>query len=373
MMRIWLAQMGTAVSRSPAETHPALSPAAKSPRVSWVDGAKGIGIILVVLGHVIRGLANNHIWAFTPTVRFLDGWIYAFHMPLFFFLSGLFLCRQVRKAWTASLGDKLRTIAYPYFVWSTITLIVKSPLEGITNHVNSLHELPLILYQPVEQYWFLYSLLVLSLIITTLLRLHVTVWIVFGLSLFVYPSVWPWATYGWVVLAYSSVYAIYITLGTIVGLSIDLRAIAHQPATRLLMIVAAGLAIASAGGISGLPYHDPIAPFLALAGASAIIALAMLFDRTKVGNHLQFLGRHSLEIYVAHTIASAAVRIALHKFVHVAAIPTHIVLGTLAGVYFPILLVRTFDHFGFRYAFILPAASRSPSRSRDPSLKANSG
>jgi fucose 4-O-acetylase-like acetyltransferase len=44
-------------------------------RILWVDVCKGLGIICVVLGHSIDGTA-------------LQRFIYTFHMPLFFFLSG---------------------------------------------------------------------------------------------------------------------------------------------------------------------------------------------------------------------------------------------------------------------------------------------
>lgn len=47
-------------------------------RLNAVDIAKGIGIILVVIGHV-------------PPSEYAIRFIYDFHMPLFFFLSGLFL------------------------------------------------------------------------------------------------------------------------------------------------------------------------------------------------------------------------------------------------------------------------------------------
>lgn len=44
-------------------------------RIEWIDVAKGIGIILVIMGHTFQ------LDLVSP--------IYAFHMPLFFFLSGL--------------------------------------------------------------------------------------------------------------------------------------------------------------------------------------------------------------------------------------------------------------------------------------------
>ncbi len=49
-------------------------------RIRYIDIAKGIGILLVVLGH-------NDMNAYHPL---LHRFIYAFHMPLFFFLSGIF-------------------------------------------------------------------------------------------------------------------------------------------------------------------------------------------------------------------------------------------------------------------------------------------
>lgn len=47
-------------------------------RYSSLDIAKGLGIILVVLGHIIP----ENIWARSI--------IYSFHMPLFFLISGFF-------------------------------------------------------------------------------------------------------------------------------------------------------------------------------------------------------------------------------------------------------------------------------------------
>ena len=46
-------------------------------RIQYIDIAKGIGILLVVIGHCINSLS------------FLGKWIWSFHMPLFFVISGL--------------------------------------------------------------------------------------------------------------------------------------------------------------------------------------------------------------------------------------------------------------------------------------------
>ncbi len=49
-------------------------------RIAYIDIARGIGILLIVLGH-------NDLSEYHP---FLHKFIYSFHIPLFFFLSGMF-------------------------------------------------------------------------------------------------------------------------------------------------------------------------------------------------------------------------------------------------------------------------------------------
>src|SRR4051812_17314369 len=84
----------SAAAKYPVVLTPVPEPAASPTRVTWVDTAKGYGIILVVFAHAVRGLIASDIMTWTPVTRFVDAWIYAFHMPLFFVLSGFFLVRS---------------------------------------------------------------------------------------------------------------------------------------------------------------------------------------------------------------------------------------------------------------------------------------
>jgi fucose 4-O-acetylase-like acetyltransferase len=54
-------------------------------RINWVDYAKAIGILLVVYGHVARGIKNSGIKIPTDLYEVADSVIYSFHMPLFLF------------------------------------------------------------------------------------------------------------------------------------------------------------------------------------------------------------------------------------------------------------------------------------------------
>jgi acyltransferase len=70
-------------------------------RVESIDICRGAGIILVVLGHILRG---------GP----LRMWIYSFHMPLFFFLSGFVLTIPDRGKFATFSRRKLDRLVVPY-------------------------------------------------------------------------------------------------------------------------------------------------------------------------------------------------------------------------------------------------------------------
>lgn len=90
-------------------------------RETWVDYAKGIGIILVVFGHANRGLYSSGIYISPEIYHYLDNIIYSFHMPLFFFLSGLFFVSSIKnKSKGIFLWGKVKNVIYPYVVWSLI-------------------------------------------------------------------------------------------------------------------------------------------------------------------------------------------------------------------------------------------------------------
>lgn len=86
-------------------------------RVDWIDTAKGLGIILVIYGHI----------AFRPEV--LNVWLCSFHMPLFFFLSGITFHVDKYKSFKPFLINKIKTLIIPYFIFSAITWIWNFGLE----------------------------------------------------------------------------------------------------------------------------------------------------------------------------------------------------------------------------------------------------
>lgn len=76
-------------------------------RERWIDSLKGFAILAVVLGHIASPLGE---------------WIFSWHMPVFFMLSGFF----VKPFQVSSLWSDVRRLMIPYFLFSGIALMVES-------------------------------------------------------------------------------------------------------------------------------------------------------------------------------------------------------------------------------------------------------
>jgi acyltransferase len=74
-------------------------------RIAWVDALKVFGIVSVVLGHFASPLGP---------------FIYSFHMPLFFIISGFFM--KADKAFKLFAMKNLRKLMLPYLIFAIIGL-----------------------------------------------------------------------------------------------------------------------------------------------------------------------------------------------------------------------------------------------------------
>lgn len=90
-----------------------------------IDMVRGIAISLVALGHTNQGLLHRGWWGSSPFGLRLDLAIYSFHMPAFFFVSGLFLIASVEKRGLVSFfQNKLSTMIWPYLVSCVVGTLV---------------------------------------------------------------------------------------------------------------------------------------------------------------------------------------------------------------------------------------------------------
>lgn len=89
-----------------------------------IDIAKGIAMLLVILGHTVY-TPERVVW-----------WLYSFHMPLFFALSGLVFHPQKYLTWVHFLRAKIKTLLVPYFCLSGILWFWIYILQHKTDFIN---------------------------------------------------------------------------------------------------------------------------------------------------------------------------------------------------------------------------------------------
>lgn len=99
-----------------------------SGRKQYLDIAKGIGIVLVVLGHC------PHVY--NP----LKQWIYAFHMPLFFIISGMVWNKESheRRGYFSKefVIDRLRRLIVPCYIWGIFYMLLNAVLNKSFSPIN---------------------------------------------------------------------------------------------------------------------------------------------------------------------------------------------------------------------------------------------
>lgn len=288
-----------AFGASPVERNPETGAA----RSAWIDVARGLGIILVVWAHVIRAHLDLEKVAWAGDQ---NRWIYSFHMPLFFFLGGMFLWASIGRGRLSFLKGRWGAIIWPYLLWSFITGSIELGLSNYVNSPISVREVLRIPIEPIEQYWFLYVLLGCQLLCVCAYPYRVALWPIATLGLALLISVGsPW------VGLRTFMYLPFVIAGIYLSSWLRDRASGRQSSNWALAVCGLVLLILT----FALPPLPEGVTFFAqgLAGSIMCVGLAMLFARTgRPSQILAALGRASLAIFVMHTLFSAGVRISLN-------------------------------------------------------------
>ena len=136
---------------------PRAAGASASGRIDWVDYAKGICIVLVVMMHSVLGV--EAATGQTGFMHVLVAFAKPFRMPDFFLISGLFLAVVIDRDWRTYLDRKVVHFAYFYLLWVTIQFGFKAPsfaAESGWAHVGLMYLQSFI--EPFGTLWFIYLL-----------------------------------------------------------------------------------------------------------------------------------------------------------------------------------------------------------------------
>jgi uncharacterized membrane protein YcfT len=329
-------------------------------RVAWVDTAKGLCIILVVMMHATLGVGEA--MGGEGFMHWLVAYAKPFRMPDFFLVSGLFLARVIDRDWRTYADRRVVHFAYFYLLWLVIQSALKfnqvsgGTLSGLMEH------LALSLVEPYSTLWFVYLLAVFS-VVTKLLRRVRPALLLAGAAIL---EILPIQT-GWFLLDEFCGRSVYFLAGYI--LAPHIFALAGWAACHVRSAVT-GLAVWAAvngffaltpSGLAGYPTLATL-PFASLAlgvvGAMAIVTTAALLAPSAAARPFSYAGRHSIAIYLAFFLPMAATRAALVRFGVIDDVGVAALVVTAVAVVAPLLLERLVRHTPAAFLFRRPEAFR---------------
>lgn len=322
----------------------------RSARIDWVDYAKGISIILVVMMHSTLSSeeALGAVGWMHPVVEFAK----PFRIPAFFLIAGLFAAHSLGKDWRTFLDSKVVHFAYFYVLWLTIQFAFRGPVYVAHDGVLEALRLYLMAFvDPFGTLWFIYLLPVFFLAARLARGLPPLLVLVAAMLL---QS--AHIETGWTLIDEFAARFVYFYAGAIAGQTI----VAHAEWFRARpLVTACGLAvwaIVTAACVSaGLAAWPGISLALGFAGAAAVIAISVLLARFDVLGFIRYCGQNSIVIYLAFFLPMAVTRIALKKTGMVTDPGTVAFLVTSAAVTAPLLLHWLVRGTAFRFLFERPA------------------
>ena len=352
----------------------------KDSRIDWVDLAKGLCIILVVMMHSTLGVekaAGETGWMHVA-VQFAT----PFRMPDFFLISGLFLGLVIDRPWRRYLDRKVVHFLYFYVLWMTIQFALKAPGwmgDGMgAGEIVRLYLLGFV--EPFGTLWFIYALPVFFVVTRLLKALPWQVMLAAAALLEILP-----VQTGWLMIDEFASRYVYFLAG-------------YLFATRIFEIVAwlrsrvpvAWLMLALWAVVNGLATFTPapavlltvagqpedmvfwsdlpvVSLLLGAAGAMAMVAMAGTLSASRLMAPVTWIGRHSLVVYLAFFLPMAVTRALLLEFAPGLDIGTISLIVTLSAVLAPLLLHRFVLVTGLgRFLFERPGWARieQPARRR---------
>ncbi|GAB5458918.1 MAG: acyltransferase family protein [Henriciella sp.] len=144
-----------------------MTPNQTASRIAWIDYAKGLCIILVVMMHTVNGyegMAGAEGWL-RPVVDFAR----PFRMPDFFLISGLFLSRTLHGPVLDYFDRKLVHFVYFYVLWLAIQMPILEADILFQHPMYFLKLCMIALFEPTNTLWFVHMLAVFY-VVTWLLR-----------------------------------------------------------------------------------------------------------------------------------------------------------------------------------------------------------
>lgn len=295
------------------------------PRLEWLDALKGFAILSVVLGHVLLGYSENNMFPEVNSyMQVLMKWIYTWHMPLFFTISGFAFSLSyfedkkinIRKIFRG--GANLFLI---YLIFSMTLGVLKILFASLVDNPMDVREMFVTILLPNTLMWYLWVLIAFYIVFGVVINKNVPHTL---LAFVLFALVFVGSMLAEVLslrLCVKNLFccALYFDMGLCLGTGRWKR---YEKNRSRVMIAAALTTLLFAGAFTACfdAYEElPLACRILFETCNAISIAILLFGIfsnmavTGMMRGLAQLGKASLIIYLIHTYVVTAIKVAVKR------------------------------------------------------------
>lgn len=264
-------------------------------RYNWVDYSKGICILAVVTYYSARAakITLGDVGAMQYWVDFAA----PFRMPDFFLLSGLFLSRVIDRPWKNYIDKKIIHYGYFFLLWSGICLLLLVAIGEVSGGVKGMitRYWSMISSWPFHMLWFI-QMLPAYFLFTRLVK-SVPVWLMLLIAIALH-SYQPFETGRIIIDEFWHRYVFFYVGYVFSSRFFQLADWVEQHTAKSVFCLVAWIIVNGAAVYLGVDKAPLISIALGLAGAMAVVVVAVLLEKQSVFNWVRYLGENSLIVYL---------------------------------------------------------------------------
>lgn len=313
--------------------------------ILWIDRVKIFACISVVISHLISGIVDAGIVKTNFVFSWIEFYLYLFHVPLFFICSGYLYQRyssitnfiDIKK----NIIKKFINLSIPYFVFSMLTILLKSIFSGVVNNVEK-DILKILFITPTAPYWYLYVLFFFFTVTFTInnrrqeyfalgvaIIMKIIISILFDLQLDIIKID---------IIVKFMVFYIWFILGMIIAnnkiIEDFLRNINIYIVLSMMILITFCSAILLDKGYTYEINRFLLGLFLALLTCSTFMKIDIKFFKR--------IAKYIMPIFLMHTICAAGMR-SLLLYLGIYNLGIHVILGFISSIAIPVVIAYMFE------------------------------
>lgn len=320
-------------------------------RIRWIDSAKGIAMLSVVICHVTHGLNEAGLYSQYRNFLFaIENICDMFQMPLFTAASGYIFYKvyfdnnEVKKK---KLHRQLINLTLLYLIWELILWIVKYIMSSKVNESVGIRDLLCVPFNPIGPFWYLWLMLGLYIIFSNSYINTMSYKILLPILIWV-GMIGGWfrvlGIYGECFLFYASFFYIGILLAKYKKRPNNIIYFVIGIITITLIIIK--------WNYNKKIYYTPVFNYIVALGLT--ICILRFIEYLKNIKYVSYVGEHSIEVYTMHVFITSGGRVLL-QILNIQNIIIAVFLLFILGFGLPIIMATVMRKIKIYNIFFKPS------------------